>query len=446
MTLQLKHLYSLMILIAFIGCNSQPSGPTPEELLLRKRMRESQQAAQGMSTQERIESVQALLDEDNAIAAIEEIKPLLLAEPTNFEVIMLAAKVRASSGDPAGAVETLRAVDATNIENHAEALWTGVPWLIEALDFEGAADDLKKLLELRPNDRKVLQKIVLVMHYLGNSSQAAVYLKQLTRNGQAREHELMAMNNYSLAFVDPAFPRPELGDATNLALLHDARIRLAENRSTQAALLASRLRGTFPDSTPVAAFQGRVFASQENTSRLQAWLAELPEGIEFEPEYWHGLAALCLAIDSKKQAVRCLLETVNRDATNLGAHQQLAELLESLEELDAAKRVKSQADLIEETYELARVFSERVGTNDELKRMASALDKLNRPYEALGWRRVAAALIRGNEARIADIDSQRKSLLSQHEQTPQPSTGESLGFDLEAWPLPDISTLRNTSQ
>ena len=113
--------------------------------------------------------------------------------------------------------------------------------------------------------------------------------------------------------------------------------------------LCKKLAETFPNSTQIQAFLGRIYADQQDSASLRDWLQQVPDGIEIEAEYWHAIATLMQLENQPREAIRCFLEAVLRDETDRPAYLSLAQLLNRLDRSEEAKRFLQRSESLAET-------------------------------------------------------------------------------------------------
>lgn len=424
------------------GCGEPDTGPSANELVRRRQVAEMAKLSQSKTPEQRLEAARAFLAEGNLVAAQRQIRPLLISQPEDPQLILLSARIEAAAGDKIAASEALEAIGPSQPESHREALWLAAQWLIERGHYEAAQAKLQRMLKQYEDTERVRRRLAMLLNNQGRRIEAAEHLRALARSGGIREKELFAMNTYSEPFIDESVPKPDFGGELTPAALAQAKRLHADGELVKARDLVERLRRRFPDSARIAAFQGRVYSDVRGDQWLGDWAADLPEGVQREPEYWHVLGKWLQRQGQYREAVRCFAETIARDPTDRTAYLGLARSLERLGKHEAAVRANQRFELLSEAAGIARKIGLEPGSFAQLSRMAEILDQLGRPWEAISWREVAwkSRGIAAAEGERPDWEAQRQAL-ARREGEQRPDAAHLCGLDLANWPLPSGEVL-----
>ena len=445
---QLHRIWRIDCLFAFLiyavtlcsGCDSASDGPTAEELLQAKRQRESEWIAKAKTPEERLSGAKQFVADGNPVAAEAELRPLLISIPNNPSVLLIWAEIQATSGRKTQAIETLEAVDDSEPEKKAQALWKASQWLIDLGEFTRAENSLIELIALPGDQSEALRTLSTILNNQGRRREAGVHLESLAKAGQIQEKELIAMITLGNPFLDQSMPKPDFGSDLVPALLVMSRELKSQGDFAGAARLTAKLAEAFPESTQIQAFLGRVYSDQQDNEKLRQWVSQVPSGIEIEAEYWHALGILMELENRPREAVRCFLETVLRDQTNRPAYLALAQLLKQLGQDELAQECLQRSEAIGETSKIARSLGFERGTSDQLHRIADLLEQLRRPWESFAWRLIALKQQGADDSEIQQLEKSRQELLESIEQNAESQrTSEAFllcGLDRTQWPLP----------
>ena len=395
--------------------------PTAAELARRQEMRKTTAAATPKSFEQRIEMVRDRLQNKNPTAAEKALRPLLISDASDPEVVMLAAEVKAARGDfvAAGAmlVESVR----SDPQLPPSLLFRAAECFTRGGEHDRAEAALRQILASlasvsEPSSSALSQRVdahrqlAALLNGSGRRIAAAPHLLALATSGDAREKELYAMIAYGDPFVDDSATDSDSTRRLNERALARAKALRDDGELTEATRLIETLAELFPESTGIAAFRGRVYADAHDDEQLRGWMSELPPGIESEPEYWFAWGVLLRDQSEHREAVRCFAEAVLRDPTDRFSYLEMSRSLTSLSVPAAAERARQKFALLEQTTRLAYQFGRRPGTEVELERLAGLLAELNRDAEAIGWRMLALKRFGGSSSAIERLASQRALL------------------------------------
>lgn len=424
---------------ALAGCNEGETGPTAQQMLRQQQLRSSQQASASQTTQQRLDTALAFLEDENFIAASEELSRILIADPNNQNALILSAKTEAAQGNGSAAVKILDSLDNTDPALKIEMLWLAAGWSIDSGDYSTAEQKLKELLGTDTDLVKARRQLAIILNNQGRRIEAAPHLLALAKLGKSREKELFAMITYGNPFIDTTIPKPPRTAGTTPALLAQAKVSRSEGDMGEAVAMTEQLRTTFPESTAIAAFLGRLHIDLQNEEALQSWFDNLPADIEDEPEYWYVTGIWMQRHDRHQEAVRCLGEAVLRDPTDRYAYQALERSLRFTGKKDEADLAASRVQKLTETSQLARQFGLKRGTKQEMNRIADLLLELGRPWESIAWRETASKYYATIESEKQQIALTRQAL-QEHDSSAGPKV-LTCNLELESWPLPTIAEI-----
>lgn len=416
-----------------VACNQKDPGPSVADLIQRQQQRDRDTATSSKSPQERLRLAQQYFANDNAVNAQALLRPLLISQPADPQVLLLAAKCANATGQRSDAYQLLESIDDTNTQVLADALWLSAHWLAEEDQYDAAQQKLYRLLDLQLYTNRVHRRLAQWLNFQGLRHQAAKHLRELAKNGDISEIELFAMNTYSDPFIDESQSRQHVRVGFSAAALANAKVQRLEGKLESSRALVEQLATAFPRSTPIAAFRGRIYAELQNDEKLREWIAALPPGMDREPEYWSALGNWMQRTGKHREAVRCFAEAVLRDETDRFSYLALARSLTVLDNQRLAELAMQRYMLLEEAAAIARKIGRAPGTYQDLMQMAKILDQLNRPWEAMGWRSIArsATEAEGSPSKASQLDGQ--SLVAT---TVAKNRFLTLGMDLSQWPLP----------
>ncbi|MDG2220222.1 MAG: FG-GAP-like repeat-containing protein [Rubripirellula sp.] len=424
---------TVLLGLIVVGCGPSQSEQDADELLRRQRQREQQDLIKPKSLEQKVGEIQDYLRNGNRSIAEQMLSPLLISDPDDADVLQLWAEYQASRGETLPALETLESIKSDDPEKQAELRWLAVELLVDANEYEIAELKLEQLIEDSADVVRAHRKLASILNNQGRRIEAGRHLRELARLGRVRERDLVSMTTFGIPFIDDSLPKPDFGGQLNPAMLAQARLSHAQSDLAGAIYLIQQLRQAFPDSLPIAAFEGRLYGDAQDDAALRDWIETAPKGIEIEPEYWATLGSWLHRQDRHRDAVRCLAEAVQRDPTDRFSYDRLQRSLRFLGQEQAADLVARRFQLLVETAAMAKKFGQERGSNEEMNRMADLMMELHRPWESLGWRSVALTTYSGSETEWDKIKQVRQSLID----SPGQNDNAALcGLDLSQWPLP----------
>lgn len=432
-----------IVLLTFLpSCGKDPAEPSVEDLVRRSKQKQTPaNDASDDSFEARLASIDKKMVAGNIGGAQLELRPLLIANPNHPAINLLHARILAGEERVADAIQAADAIDDKDAKTLAEALWLTVDWTLQADDYESARDRLNRLMKLQGPSNRLHRRSAQVLNKMGLRIEAADHLDALADKGDISEKELFAMNTYGDPFIDESMQKPILGDRPKLSWLSLARRYRADGDLTRARELIDQLATSFPQSTAVAAFRGRVCNDLADTSGLKSWLSSLPNNIENEPEYWAALGNWVQRLGMHEAAIRCFCEAVTRDATDRFSYLSLARSLNAIGETEAAKVANDRFGLLDEVAQIIQKIGGAPGTAEDLHRMADRLDSLGRDAEANAWRAIARKSKSVAGPGEAKPLPNATSLSSIDADSPFPRT---FGINPSVWPLPNLEDLGAT--
>jgi tetratricopeptide (TPR) repeat protein len=435
-------LMGLGFLIVLTGCGKDVAEPSVEELVRRsKQSQKSTTNAADNSVDAQLTSIEQKIVAGNIGGAQLELRPLLIANPNHPAINLLHARVLAAENRIAEALQAADAIDGSDNKDNktlAAALWLTVDWALEIDDYESARDRLNRLMQVQGPSNRLHRRSAEILNTMGLRFDAAKHLKALADKGDISEKELFAMNTYGDPFIDESIRKPILGDRPKLAWLSLARRYRADGDLTRARELSDQLATSFPQSTAIAAFRGRIYNDLNDEIGLSSWMSLLPNGIENEPEYWAVMGTWAQRLGLHRAAVRYLCEAVSLDATDRFSYLSLARSLNAVGETVSAKVANERFILLDEIAQIIQKIGSIPGTAEDLDQMADRLGALGRNSEATAWRAIARK-------------SRSSAVTSQSQSSPPTASLSSLddasaffqtcGIDPSDWPLPSREEL-----
>lgn len=341
----------------------------------------------------------------------------LVSNPSDPPTLFCAAQVRAAQQQYHEAAEILDAIPVEHSEAGVPARGQAADWLIKAGDFAAAEQRYLQILKHAPQLAMAHRRLAVLYNAQGLRQKAAVHTSQLVRLGDVTQRELCALMALDEPFHD-ASDFPVTAESNPLTRLSEARLLLVEQKPEEALRVVDEALQRIPDSVPLRAFQGRLLAELGDAPRLQQWHDQLPVQIETQSDYWYAMGSWLTLQNEPRDAVRMLLEAVERNPTDRAAHERIAENLTLLNEPQQLAEVRERILLLQRAYELGEQIGADGTDAEKMDELAGVLDQLQRPWQALAWRFVAAQHRGTLQQEAPELQRRREQLLAEQ---PEPS-------------------------
>lgn len=391
------------------------------------------------------ERVGDLVEEARYAEAEELNRSLLLMSPDSPALLFLAARIAHGKGEDDVAISYLQTIPPDHPDAGLPALGQLADWLQEAGRMEEAEAKYKEMIRRFGDLAPVHRRLANLLNSQGRRVEATRHVEALIRLGDVTEKELLSMTTLSVPYHDDDpgallghLANDSRGETLSLKDLARAKQLMVQDKLVESEQLIQELRAAFPDSSSVAAFEGRVYEALQSDEDLAKWSASLPVDIEKEAEYWTAIGQWSLRLKRPAAAIRAFGEAVQIDPTDRVAYLRMAEALAMEGEMEAAGRVLKRKKSLDEAWQMAM----NVGLNRETRRhdletLVDRLEKLGRHWEAVSWRTILAfeeGRLQETMPELVDARQQLKENL--------PSPPDLLcGIDLQRWPLPSTTAM-----
>ncbi|MDE0863171.1 MAG: FG-GAP-like repeat-containing protein [Rubripirellula sp.] len=391
-----------------------------------------------------------LINAGKLAEASQLLKRMLLVDPDDVQVLFMSARLAADQGELAEAIELLREIPEGHPEAGLPAIGQSAEWCLVLERYDEAEIQYRKLLAAAPDVVPALRQLAFLLNRQGRRQEAAVLVRQLCVIGDVLQDELHSLIALGDAMYDsPANVVANAGQRTSNGVRHylpispfgDARKAFQENDFEQVMeLLRPSIESSTAPPAMVALF-GRAACEQQDDSAVHWWQQQLPAGIEEFADYWATLGTLELMEQRYESAVRAFAESLMRDGTDMDSMSRMRQALGSL-----GKETEAQLWFDRWTQTRAvidannAVAATKVPNPVAVETLASELDQLDRPLEALMWRVVKTQTQQGAAEAISALGQQYQQLLRSQQPFPDPSSLR-CGLDLQRYPLPNAGAL-----
>jgi tetratricopeptide (TPR) repeat protein len=178
----------------------------------------------------------------------------------------------------------------------------------------------------------------------------------------------------------------------SLPLLGIARHFLQNAEVERAILILQQITESHPDNIEAQALLGTALLELDDAEQFLIWHRRLPSVADGHPEIWFLRGAWVRREGSPREAIRCFLEAVMRDANHRRANLMLSQLFVAIGESEKATPFTERFERLEEVDRLATRGDDFSGdrmTARTMHRIAVLMESLGRLWEAAGWSRQA---------------------------------------------------------
>ncbi|QDT05962.1 ASPIC and UnbV [Rubripirellula lacrimiformis] len=425
-------------LLGFVGCDR--GGPSPDQSLESPSLDDPKPA----TTPPSLETAYRFSQQGRDAEALAEVRRLLIATPDDRDTLLMAIELDSRLGNFCEAAELAIKLAASDPTITADMLVRAFDLHLRCKDFAGAEQALLRLLQFSPNHVEGHRLSAQLYNAQGRRAEACEHVIQLIRLRAVRPEETLSLIDRQGPFLLVSFD--DFTNAEELSMFSLGRIRgqyVKFNKASNEVLdRLTQLREKFPDSTAVAAFQGRVIAETGRQDALRQWAQSLPPGIEQQPEYWHAIGQGLSLENRHEEAIRAFGEALRRDPTDRGSLRGIAQHLDSLGRDEEAVPIRNRLETLDKIFRIAKdADQEQAGW------IAEQLQTLVRPWESAAWFMQAARLGGDFQQQIPELNRRHASIVAWESQpgaTAQKIDNARLvsllSFEVDDWPMPKFGT------
>ncbi|TWU01966.1 FG-GAP repeat protein [Neorhodopirellula pilleata] len=294
----------------------------------------------------------------------------------------MMARILAGQNRFAEAIELLRSIPANEPAAKLAALGQAADWYSELGEWDKAVRSYQILLEQSPQAVVVHRRLARLLNRKGFRLEAAEHLKWLCRQGNVEEEELRALITLSFAFSD----EDEVSIFGPIGPVGHARLAYSREEFQNAKELLS---SSYRDSAQAYSLYGRILISQQQLEETRQWIKEPVPECEKQAGYWLAKGTLALLEKRYRDATVSLAEAILLDPTDKVTYLRYGDSLNQLGQFEKAQQAWHRADLLRQSAVIGLDFAEGKRTLESIESLATILEELGRPFEALGWRAIA---------------------------------------------------------
>lgn len=303
-----------------------------------------------------------------------------------------------------------------------------------------AERDLRRLLELQPENRKALRSLARVLELEGRHWESVPVAFQLLRHDQCDVQELVLLGGAELLVDMPAqFLSATFVGAHDPRFLMWRALEASHDRDLpQVEALLRQVLVLDPGQIEAQARLGSLLLESGDERRWLQWHEQLPAAADDHPQIWAVRGIWSQNHETLGVAARCFWEAVRRDPDHRGAQYHLSQVLTRLGQGALGEPFLDRARKLQELESLAYQLGHEPDQLDLLQRAAELTRSLGRLWEARAWSRAALARDPGADWALQLVERLSPML---NGDTPRVlnSANPALQADLSTYPLPGAS-------
>ncbi len=377
---------------------------------------------------------------EKALHAVEEI---LGSQPKNIEALGAAVEIHSRHGEFAEAADYGVRLASADPRDAPALLIRCFDWNLRAGRYALAEANLLTSLEFAPRDVAARRLLVQLLNSQGRRIETRPHVEELIRGKAVAWPEILSLIDLRGPFTLVSFD--EAIDVSKVSLFSLGKLRTSyagfESKPAQVIESAERILEACPDSASAWAFYGRLLVENGRERDLPDWLSDLPPGTTAQPEYWTTLGTWLQRADRHAEAIRAYGEALRLDSGNREALRDLVVSLDRMGAEEQSLAARKQLAILDQIFRIARDADA-----EQSMWIATEMQKLTRPWEALAWM-MHAAQISGNLGQLIPELDRRASIVAQWEAATSPEliatsrVAKLLGFELENYPLPNLDEI-----
>jgi len=317
---------------------------------------------------------------------------VLTIDPMNDAAALLAGRAAEGQGKLEVALEFLRQVSDNDPRLAASARIQAGELLSGRLKrLSAAVSEFRRALELDPENPIVNERLAFLLGLEGNNREATpLRLRLIQLNKFGPIHLLL------LCMGDYIFENPELIEEYRVSIPDDPLVLIALARGAldkqdpaRAEELLRPVVVSHPDLLEAQVRFGQALFEQHKLVAFQQWHTALPRNAEDIPGLWFLRASWARQQNDTSGAVRCYLETLDRDPNHQAANYHLAQLLLMLGEEQQASRFLARSQKLQKLDTAVRAAWSGGGAENPMRQAAQEAESLGLIWESFGWHTLA---------------------------------------------------------
>ncbi|WP_419189919.1 FG-GAP-like repeat-containing protein [Stieleria marina] len=395
-----------------------------------------------MDREVKIANADAFVSQGDFAGAETELQKLLVADPTDAEILFRLANVAALAGDLPKAIELLAEIPPEHPQAGLPALGQSADWCFQLKRYDEAARHYEKVLTLVPQAAQALRQLAYLRNRQGRRHEAAEYVHELCKLGDVRQDELHSLMALSDAMYDDPSTAETLqaGERPYWPIGASGQARKSFDDKQYADVIAL-LEDSVADGTAaptVVALYGLATAEAQDNERFLQWYSQADDQVQQCAEYWAAVGAYLIDQRKFNQAIRALAEAIQRDPTDVQSLGRIRYAFLAIKDDQTANRFIQRWVQIWETLRVNNIVAAtKIPDPDSIAELASALEVIDRRLEAVLWRALEQHYRNSPASERTKLGNLQRQLVSDGQMFASPAS-RWCGLDLTKYALPDI--------
>ena len=391
-----------------------------------------------VSFEEKLAKTEKLLQADQADAAWDLAKDLIVERPQSAPAIFLAARIMAKRNNLAGAMQLVSKIDPNDPEAGPAATGQLAEWLAQSGNLSEAEVKLKGLLKKFPSAGPAIRLLVDIYNAQGRRWEASRWTDRMIRMGNFSTPDLMN----SIDVREPTSTDPlrkaaiEFAPEDPYSQLGELRILTNADRWSDAIGPLAKICKDRPELLEPWVWYGESLLETGRISEMTQWLGNPPEGYEKHPEYWYIYGRLLMQQQDPSRAARCFVESLKLDRRHLASIQSLSECLMEMGQKELALELRSEAGQLIRIKDLSQQIQRGLGKREEFIQIADLYRRMQDAVGAFGWD--AILLVNEKKPITSDLIEVQKRLRA-GEKSEIPWLAK---LPVADWPLPETKEVK----
>lgn len=414
----------LVLMASLIGCNFSKDKLTPKQEIAAK-----------------LQQARNLLQRGETDAAMMPLQEILASAPDNRVAIELAMDTQLAAKRFDKAAEFARQLAVHDPANAISLFTRAFDWHLRIGDYQAAEEDLNRAVASEPSNAQPHRLLAQLLNAQGRRFEASEHIRELIRLKAIQHNELLSLVDLRGPFNLVNYGGLIDQEKPSLFAMGNARLKYIGERTTteETIEMLKPVVDRHPGNQAASAFYGLVLADIPDQSAFDQWLANVPDAIDKQPEYWGALGIRLSRTSQHEQAVRAFAEAIRRDPTDRESIRGLIAALESLGKDEQTRTLRDRLAKLDKIFRIAKDAD-----HEQSLWISLTLQELQRPWESLGWLIHAKQIKNQLQQSVAQIDQRHQQILAweksaQRDQVLAARLNNLMGFDASEWPLPDFS-------
>ncbi|MCA8995833.1 MAG: VCBS repeat-containing protein, partial [Planctomycetaceae bacterium] len=341
-----------------------------------------------------IGEAQAQLERRKYRAALETVRLVLDETPHHPTALLIAGEAATRLGELQSALEFYLRVQPANPTEYLQARFAAAEVERSGGSLAQSEQLYREVLEVNPNQEIAMGRLALILKLTGRDEEASTRLREIIQRGRFTIEQLqwLAASEQSLnarEFLEDCLRREPRQPYVYLGLAKQLRRRGETNAARSAAAKAREL---LPGDFAIESTWGDILLEQNAFDELVVWFQDLNDACLQSSEPWYVLGVGLQGNGETGSAIRCYLETLDRNPDHAPACHRLSQLLDGDDHPSLVEQLAKRSQLLNELQQVAASTNSGMPAQEACRKLVHLLEALDRTAEAIAWLHVSLQL------------------------------------------------------